>query len=123
MRRRSFLIFLGGAATASLPSSRMARAQQRALPVIGFLSAGSPETNADRLRALHRGLKEEGYVEGDNVSVLYRWAEDHVDRLPSLAADLVGRRVAVLASFGTAPGLASKAATTTIPVVFAVGQD
>ena len=93
------------------------------MPVIGFLGASSPETNVDRLRAFHLGLKETGYVEGDNVTVLYRWAENHIDRLPELAADLARRRVAVIATFGNAPALAAKAATTTVPIVFGVGED
>jgi len=89
------------------------------MPVIGYLDNLLP----DPLRAFHEGLREASYVEGDNVAVIYRWAEAHTDRLPALAADLVQRRVAVLASFGTAPGLAAKAATTTIPIVFAVSDD
>jgi ABC transporter substrate binding protein len=93
------------------------------MPVIGFLGASSPETNVDRLRAFHLGLKETGHVEGDNVAVLYRWAENNIDRMPELAADLARRRVAVLVSFGNAPALAAKAATTTIPLVFGVGED
>jgi putative ABC transport system substrate-binding protein len=99
------------------------QAQQPAMPVIGFLGVDSPDTNAARLRAFHLGLKDAGYVEGDNVSILYRWAEGHLDRLPGLAADLARRRVAVLATFGNAPALAAKAATTTVPIVFAVSED
>src|SRR5262245_29612466 len=118
IRRREFVTLLGGAAV--LPSA--ADAQQSAVPVIGFLGASLPETSADRLRAFHMGLKETGYVEGDNVTILYRWAENHMDRLPALAAELA-RRVAVLVSYGTAAALATKAATTTIPIVFGVSED
>jgi len=112
--------FLALAAAALWPFP--ARAQQP-LPVLGFLGASSPETNVDTLRAFHLGLKEAGYVEGDNVTVLYRWGEGRLERLPELAADLDRRRVAVLASFGNAPALAMKAAAKTVPVVFAVGED
>ena len=118
-RRREFVTLIGGAA-ALWPLA--ARAQQ-AVPVVGFLGVDSPDTNADRQRAFHQSLKEAGYVEGDNVTTLYRWAEGYLDRLPGLAADLARRRVAVLVTFGNAPALAAKAATTTVPIVFAVSED
>src|ERR1700704_1804707 len=119
MRRREFITLFGGAATWPLA----ARAQQQAVPVIGWLGAASPETNTDRMRAFHQGLKEMGYVEGDNVTILYRWAEGHVERLPALAAELVRRRVAVLTGFGNVIAVAAKSATTTIPILFGVPQD
>jgi putative tryptophan/tyrosine transport system substrate-binding protein len=119
MRRREFITLFGGAATWPLA----ARAQQQAVPVIGWLGAASPETNTDRMRAFHQGLKEMGYVEGDNVTILYRWAEGHVERLPALAAELVRRRVAVLTGFGNVIAVAAKSATTTIPIVFGVPED
>ena len=120
MKRREFMALLGGVA-AVWPLA--ARAQQPAVPVIGVLSTRAPGADPHLLTALHRGLKEAGFVDGQNLRIEYRFAANQYDRLPTLAADLVGRRVVLIVSMGTPAAPAARAATATIPVVFGVGDD
>jgi ABC-type uncharacterized transport system substrate-binding protein len=120
MNRRALITLLGGAAAWPVT----ARAQQPTTPLIGFLHPTAPESNGDRLRAFYRGLKEAGYIEGENVAIMFRWAENAIERLPELATELARRQVAVMvAPQGTASALAAKAATTTIPIIFNVSED
>jgi putative ABC transport system substrate-binding protein len=120
--RRTLLLV--GAVAACVAWPRPARAQQRTMPVVGLLDPRSPDTVADRLRGFRQGLKEAGFVEGENVAIEYRWAEGQFARLPQLAADLMRRQVTVIAATNTASALAAKTATKeTIPIVFAVPED
>jgi putative ABC transport system substrate-binding protein len=120
MRRREFITLIGGAAMAW---TRAAYSQQITLPLIGFLDPRTPEVVAARLRGFRQGMKEVGFVEGENVAIAYGWAEDQIDRLPSLALDLVRRRVAAIVTSGPPSSFAAKAATTTVPILFLVGND
>src|SRR5437870_5626728 len=123
MQRREFITLLGGGAVASARPI-CARAQPRAMPVIGFLCGGSPESDASRVAAVQQGLSESGYVLGRNASAEYRWAEDQNDRLQAMAIDLAHHPVNVIVAIGTTPAaLAAKASTSTIPIVFTIGSD
>ena len=119
MRRREFITLIGGAAAWPL----VARAQRGALPTVGMIHSQSPDEFDSRLRAFRRGLKEGGFVEGESVVIEYRWAENQLDRLPELASDLVRRNVAVIVAISPAAALAAQAATSSIPIVFGVGED
>jgi putative ABC transport system substrate-binding protein len=120
MQRRDFIKVV---ASSAVTWPLTARAQQPAIPVIGYLDSRSPEAVQNRLRGFHQGLKEARYIEGENVTILYRWADDRTDRLPLLAAELVSRSVAAIFTAGIPSALAAKAATTTIPIIFVVGSD
>jgi putative ABC transport system substrate-binding protein len=119
MRRRELVLLLGGA----MMAARTLGAQQKAMPVVGVLGSGLPGPLAPFVAAFHQGLSETGYVEGQNLAIEYRWAENRYDRLPALAADLVSRKVDVIATPGMPLALAAKSATSTIPIVFLVGTD
>jgi len=120
MRRREFIALLGGAA-AAWPLA--VRAQQPAMPLVGFLDPRSPDAMTERLRGFRQGLRDTGHVEGENVAIEYRWAENQMDRLSALAADLVSRRVAVIVAGAGITASVAKTATTTIPIVFGVAED
>ena len=119
LRRREFITLVGGSAAWPL----VARAQQPAMPVIGFLNTQSPDEFREPLRGFRQGLKESSYIEGDNVAIEYRWAENQLERLPAFANELARRRVSVIVAISPPSISAAKVATTTIPIVFLVGED
>jgi putative ABC transport system substrate-binding protein len=121
MRRREFITLLGGGTAFAGPLA--VRAQQSSMPVIGYLGPGSAQSDAFRVTGFRQGLKEVGYVEGQNLTIEYRWAEDYRDRLPAMAADLVRHQVAVIVATSASASLAAKAATTTLPIVFETAGD
>src|SRR5262245_15158368 len=120
VKRRKFIALIGGAAAAW---PLVARTQQASMPVVGVFNSATAEGFSGYLRALRQGLKESGYVEGENLAIEYRWAENRAERLPELAADLVRRQVKVIAAIGPPASIAAVKATTTIPIVFAVSED
>src|SRR5271165_4560443 len=119
MRRRDFITLLGG--TTAWPLT--ARAQQKTMPVVGILAAPAPEPLHDQIAAFRQGMNESGYIEGENVTVEYRWAEGQYDRLPAMANDLIARGAAVIVALAPAAAAAAKAATVTVPIVFVIGAD
>jgi putative ABC transport system substrate-binding protein len=121
MRRRDFMTLIGTAAAAAWPLA--ASAQQRTMPVVGVLSPATSDADANRMNAIRQDLKDAGYIEGENVVIEYRSAENQLDRLPALAGDLVRRQVDVIVTMATPASQAAKSATTTIPIVFTVGVD
>src|SRR5215213_5380238 len=118
MRRRELLLLLGG----MMPAAHAVRAQQKTIPVIGFLGGASPGPFAPQVTAFRQGLTEAGYIEGQNLAIEFRWAEGKYDQLPALAADLVSRKVDLIAAQSTPSALAAKTATSTIPIVFTSGD-